>query len=309
MRRFFLLFLLISSLFLAAGIFRTSQVQGQNQDQYSLQLQGFAWKRTTLNILLVTPYNESWWNPLYINSTLRAIGQWNDAIADFALNHSDFAYLSSLRIESTVLNGTQSGFDMYVTWIESPLSNVSDEVGLSKTFTDQKNTIINCTITLSAQTNHGDALSDGDAQNIALHELGHGLGLGHCNYTNDLMYPMYTLRGSAEAVSTLDVYGVATVFAWMLNPSDFYPVSGWLKENSVILPLDVAYQYLPVSPQNARPQTPLDNPVVQVLVFMFELLLHPEILAIVLAVIMVMIIIELIPRRRKRGDKSSKVAS
>ena len=33
-------------------------------------------------------------------------------------------------------------------------------------------------------------------QNIALHELGHGLGLGHSNYTDDLMYSLYTLGGA-----------------------------------------------------------------------------------------------------------------
>ena len=303
MRRFFLLFLLISSLFLAAGIFRVSQVQGQNQDQYSLQLQGFAWNQATISTLIVTSDNESWWNPLFLNSTLRAIGQWNDAIAGFALNNSNFAYLSNLRIEATVLNETQSGFDVYIGWTESPLSNVSDEIGLSKTFTKPKSTIISCTINLAAHTNHGDALSDGDLQNIALHELGHSLGLGHCNSTGDLMYPTYILLSSAEGVSTLDVYGVATVFAWMLNPTDFYPVNGWLKENSVILPSDIAYQYLPVSPQNARPQTLLNNPVVQVLIFMVGFLLHPEILAIVLVFIIVMVVIALIPKRKKRGQK------
>jgi hypothetical protein len=301
MRRFFLLFLLISSLFLAAGVFRVSQLQGQNQDQYSLRLQGLAWNQATISTLIVTSDNESWWNPLYLNSTLRAIGQWNDAIAGFALNNSNFAYLSNLRIEASVLNETQSGFDVYIGWTESPLSNVSDEIGLSKTFTKPKSAIINCTINLATHTHQGDALSDGDLQNIALHELGHSLGLGHCNSTGDLMYPTYTLLSSAEGVSTLDVYGVATVFAWMINSSMFYPVSGWLKENSVILPSEIAYQYLPVSPQNARPQTLIDNPVVHFFILMFEVLIHPEILAIVLVFIMVMVVIALIPRRRKRG--------
>jgi hypothetical protein len=91
-------------------------------------------------------------------------------------------------------------------------------------------------------------------QNIALHELGHSLGLGHSNYTGDVMYPAYTLLGPADSISTLDVYGVATVFAWMLNPSKFYPVNEWLQSNSVILPSN-QYEYLPVSPQNTRPLT------------------------------------------------------
>lgn len=299
MRRF-LLFLWISSLVLAASFVSNSEVQGQSPDKYSLQLQGFVWNHSPLNALVVTADNESWWNPNYLNIMLRAIGQWNDAIAAFASNHSDFSYLSSLRIQSTVSNESQSGFDIYVNWVESPLSNTTDEVGLSQISPNYKSTIINCTTTLAAHTNHGDSLNEGDMQNVALHELGHSLGLGHCNYTGDLMYSLYTMGSSAEAVSSLDVYGVATIFAWELNTSSFYPVNGWLKENSVILPPDIAYQGLPVSPENARPQTLANNPVVQTLILMGEILIHPQILTFVLVVIVVCVIIALIPRRKRK---------
>jgi len=299
MRRF-LLFLWISSLVLAACFVSNNGVQGQSSDKYSLQLQGFVWNRSTLNALVVKADNESWWNTDYLNTTLRAIGQWNDAIAAFALNYSDFSYLSSLRIQPTVSNESQLGFDIYIHWTESPLSNTTDEVGLSKIFPNYQGTIRNCTVNLAVHTNHGDALNDGDMQNIALHELGHSLGLGHSNYTGDLMYSLYTMGSSAEGISSLDVYGVATIFAWELNTTNFYPISGWLKENSVILPATIAYQGLPVSPENARPQTFTNNSVFQTLIFMFELLIHPEIFAIILAVAVIFVIIALIPGRKKR---------
>ena len=298
MRRF-LLFLWISSLVLAACFISNSVVQAQSSDKYSLQLQGFVWSRSTLNALVVAADNESWWNTNYLNITLRAIGQWNDAITAFALNYSDFAYLSSLRIQPTVSNESQPGFDIYVSWIESPLSNTTDEVGLSKIYPNYQSTIINCTVSLAVHTNHGAALNEGDMQNIALHELGHSLGLGHSNYTGDLMYSLYTMGSSAEGISSLDVYGVATIFASELNTTNFYPISGRLKENFVILPTTIAYQDLPVSPENARPETLADNSVVQTLIFMFELLIHPEIFAIVLAVAVIFVIIALIPKRKK----------
>jgi hypothetical protein len=301
MRRF-LLFLWISSLFLAACFVSSSGVQGQSSDKYSLQLQGFVWNHSTLNVLVVTADNESWWNPAYLNITLRAIGQWNDAIAAFASNHSDFSYLSSLRIQSTVSNESQLGFDMYVNWTESSLSNKTDEVGLSQIFPNYRSTVINSTITLAGHTNHGGPLNGVDMQNVALHELGHSLGLGHSNYTGDLMYSTYTMGSSGEAVSTLDVYGVATLFAWELNTTSFYPVNDWLNVNSVILPSDITYQGLPVSPENASPQTLANNPVVQTLILMFEILIHPEIFAFVLLFFVVIVVIALIPKRRKRGN-------
>jgi hypothetical protein len=297
MRRF-LLFLWISSLLFAACFVNTTCVQGQSEDKYSLDLQGFVWNRSTLNALVVTADNESWWNPSYINTTLRAIGQWNEAISTFASNYSNFSYLSSLKIQPTVSNISKPGFDIYLNWTEASFSN-TDEVGLSQIFPNYESVIINCTISLAAHTHHGDALNQRDMQNIALHELGHSLGLGHSNYTGDLMYAYYTTGRSPEAVSTLDVYGVATLFAWELNATSFYPVSEWLKVNSVTLPSEITYQGLAVSPENASPQSLANNPIVQTIILMFEILIHPEIFAFVILFIVILVLIALIPKKEK----------
>jgi hypothetical protein len=296
--RKFLLFLWIFSLVFAFSFVSCNGVRGQEDS--SLQLQGFVWNRLTLNALLVTADNESWWNPDYLNTTLRAIGQWNDAIKAFSANYSDFSYLSNLKIQPIISNTTQPGFDIYINWTGSPLSK-TDEVGLSQ-ISANFGTIINCTTNLATHTNHGEALKEEDMQNIALHELGHSLGLGHSNYTGDLMYSVYTIGYAPEDVSTLDVYGVATLFAWEINATNFYPVSDWLKVNSVILPPNIVYRGLPVSPENASPQTLADNSVVQFLILMFEILIHPEVLALAILFIVILVVIALIPKRRKRSD-------
>ena len=263
--RFFLAFLLFSTLFLTAGSFAISQAQSPNQNVYTLEIQGLAWNKATLKILLTTPNNESWWNPIYVNSTLRAVGQWNDAISYFAAHNADYVYLSNLKLQPTVLNYTQSGFDIYLNWTQSNLASSVDEVGLT-TLTSESNAIIGCTINLSTHTHHGEPLIDGDMQNIALHELGHALGLGHSNYTGDVMFPDISLLGSGKSISTLDAYGVATTFAWMTNQFSFYPVSDWLTRTPVVLPANIQYSYLPVSPQNARPNTLQNNTFLQTLI-------------------------------------------
>jgi len=305
MRRFFLLFLL-SILFFSAGTAVLNQAQAQNQNNYYLEIQGNAWNRTTLNILIITPNNMSWWNPIYINSTLRAIGQWNEAINSFAANYTNFAYLSNLKLQPTVSNETATGYDIYLNWTESPIANTSNEIGL-ETSTILENVILSSTINLAVHTNHGNPLNDGDMQNIALHELGHSLGLGHSNYTGDVMYPVYTLESPQRYISTLDVYGVATAFAWMTNSNNFYPVNQWLQNTPVTLPQNIPYKNLPVSPQNAIPQTLANNPIVETLVLMFDILIHPEIFAIVILFIAVLIIIAIIPSKKKK--QASKAAS
>ena len=276
-----------------------NQAQAQNQSNDFLEIQGIAWDQTTINILVITPNNESWWSPIYTNSAVRAIGQWNEALHYFASNYSDYTYLSNLKLQSTVSNASIAGFDIYLNWTDSPLKSSSNEIGL-ETSTILDNAIINCNISLAAHTSHGDALTDGDMQNIALHELGHSLGLGHSNYTGDVMYPVYTLLSPPRYVSTLDVYGVATTFAWMSNSVSFYPVNQWLQNTPVTLPSNILYKSLPVSTQNAVPQTLANNPVVETLALMFDILIHPEILAIVLVFIVVLIIIAIVPSKRKK---------
>jgi hypothetical protein len=300
MRSFFVLLLL--SIILLVGSFSSGLIGVQAQDVYSVQLQGFAWNHSTLSALVVTADNESWWNPDYINDTLRAIGQWNDGLSDFAANYSDFSYLSNVVVRWDVSNVTQSGYDLYFNYTESSLSNRSDEVGLAKTFVNSDSTIVNCSISLAVHTNQGDSLRNVDMQNIALHELGHGLGLGHSNYTGDLMYSLYTLGGSPEGVSTLDAYGVATVFGWMLNTSSFRPVSRWLTQNSVSLPAPISYQDLPVSAENAPPQTLADSAVVQFFSMVLNILLQPVIAIPLLCVFVLFAILVVIPKRRKHRE-------
>lgn len=300
MRRF-LLFLWIASLVFAACLVSGSQSQTQSpKNEYTIALQGFVWDHSTLNALIVMANNESWWNPSYLSSATRAVGQWNDAITAFVSNYSNYSYLSNLRIQTTVSNVSLPGFDIYINWTDSSLSNMTDEIGLSQIFPDPQSVIINSTIILGTHANHGEPLNEVDMQHIALHELGHSLGLGHSNYTGDLMYGIYSLGSPPPLISTLDVYGVATLFAWETNSTNFYPINEWLNVNSVTLPLDtVDYRFLPVTSENATPQTLADNPTVQFLIIVFETLIHPEIAAVILVIIFLMLIVGLYSMKKR----------
>ncbi|MGE5574508.1 MAG: matrixin family metalloprotease [Ignavibacteria bacterium] len=293
----FLAFLLIVGLFLAVFLGCSSGgAWAQSSDTYALQIQGFVWNHVNLRALVITAENESWWSDSYLDTAVRAIGQWNEALAAFAANYSEFSYLSNLNIKTSISNASEPGFDIYVDWTRSPSSNTTEEIGLSQISADYRNTIINCTVNLAAQSHHGDSLNEVDMQNVALHELGHSLGLGHSNATGDLMYAYYTRGGEPEDVSTLDAYGVAMLFRWDQKAFSFYPVDGWLKENFVILPSNIAVGGLPVSPENAAPQTIAYNPIVQTIVLMFEILIHPEILSVVILILLVFIAIGIYAR-------------
>jgi hypothetical protein len=268
------------------------------QEVYAVDVQGFAWDHSSLTALLITSENESWWRGSYVDDAFRAIGQWNDAFTAFAANYTAYAYLSGVTVQSTVSNTSIPGYDLYINWTKSSLCNNSDEVGLAKTYVNSDNSIVNCTISLAVQTSQGTLMRGVDIQNIAMHELGHGFGLGHCNYPNDLMYSIYSLAASPKAVSTLDAYGVARCFAWIHCETGFHPVSNWLNMSIVSLPSDITYVGLPVSVQNQPPQTLTDNASIQFLLMMLTVIAQPIIAVPVLIVLLVLVILAAIPRRR-----------
>jgi hypothetical protein len=239
--------LLILSLTLMTGF--CGQVQAQAQ--YSLDLQGITWNHSTIRVLVVPQDDASWWKPSYLNATLRSIAEWNNAVQAFALNYSNFAYLSELRMVPTVSHALSYSFDVYVSWTQA-LSASADEIGLTTTTYGSSGMIINSTIRLAAEDSRGDVLKEVDMQNVALHELGHSLGLRHSSYSGDVMYPRLALNHPVEGLSTLDLFGVSTVFQWMSNSSN-PPYSP--QQSSLTLPSTITYLYLPISYENLPPPT------------------------------------------------------
>ena len=283
--------------------FSVSPVLAQNVNE--LRLGNSVWNHSTISALIVTADKESWWNPAYVNNTIRAIGQWNEAINEFAINQSNYNYLLGTSINAQVSNETFPSYDLYINWTESINGDMSNEIGLTTIYSSSTNIITKCTMSLGVKTNIGVTLSNIDMQNIALHELGHCLGLSHCNYSSDIMYPLYNVGGSSSLLSTLDVYGVATMFAWKLDPANIFPVRQWLNETSVTLPADIPYQYLSVSAENTPPLTIIDNPISQFFIMLFALVAMP-LIAIPIIILIIMLVFAVLVTRRSKSSSTHK---
>ena len=296
---------ILSVLLILSLIFALSKFsQAQAQVQYSLNLEEIAWNHSTISVLIIPQESESWWIPSHLNATLRAISEWNHAILDFASNYTDYAYLSKLRMTPTVAYTMDSGFDVYISWTETPPS-AADEIGYTKTlYNVPSRIIINSTIDLTSKTLQGYILNEIDMQNVALHELGHSLGLRHSNFTDDSMYPTISLNplNQVQALSTLDLYGVSTVFQWMSNSiNPFSP-----RQSSVTLPSSITYRYIPISNDDLPPATPYSSlwqtllTYIQELInYTMDLVTRPEVLTILIVILVLLVIAFLFARPQK----------
>jgi hypothetical protein len=301
-------------LILCLAVVACSVGDSNAQSQYSIELQELTWNHSTINILLIPNEGESWWNPNVVNSTLKAVGVWNDAFADFASKYPNFAYISNLKLAPTVSTEQSHGFDVYISWVESQVNNGSDEVGLTLAYPAGQGMFLKCDITLATKNGLGLPLGDLELQNIAEHELGHALGLGHCNSTADLMYPQTGLTFEVRRISTLDAYGVVTVFGWMSGSSQFYSANKETLPPSVDLPSDIKYEYLTISKENLPPRSvfdPILNPIRSLLSTFFDFLLVPGNLVLFVLVMFGLLSSMILYRllRPRKGPKQTKTNS
>src|SRR5512139_1541851 len=87
------------------------------ETEYSLDLQGTTWNNSVIRVLIIPPENETWWKPSYLNATLHAIEEWNDAVTYFASNYANYAYISGLVFEPEVSNSANTESDVTISWV------------------------------------------------------------------------------------------------------------------------------------------------------------------------------------------------
>ncbi len=272
--------------------------RAQTDRIYELDILGPTWNHSTISVLIIPSFNESWWDPSYLNSSVHAINQWNEAVSYFAANCTDYAYISHLRLESTVSNLTRAGFDVTISWIEQ-IGNDTYETGLTRTTYANLTIISNSTITLAAHDYQNNVLGEADEQNVVLHEVGHRLGLGHGNASADLMYPVLALGSPLKKISTLDMYGVSTVFGWLSNSIEYNATNQGPPVSSVILPSNIPYDYLPVTEDNV-PTATTTQQVSTFLDNLIQFFLQPENETWILIIISTIIIISIIIRINRK---------
>lgn len=177
-----------------------------------IDLEGFRWNSFPLRVLV--DMNE--WSSLdYAVAVREALDNWVRSIWNYTNSFSDTS-LTMIRYVFYVssVNGTDN-CDVLVTFAAGEIASSPDTVGLTtarwNVQTHQPLPPVTVNITTYSAT--ADRMF---IRNVAMHEFGHTLGLGHATPQNTLDGPelMYHIssRNSVLYPSTLDVYGLSMLY-------------------------------------------------------------------------------------------------
>lgn len=260
------------------------------QTEYSIGIQGYTWNKSTISICVILQENMSWWKSAYLDAALHGIAQWNDAIQEFATNNTEYSYMSSVQFVPSVEYENVSGFDVYMGWIVQCSSEST--IGRTQAAIKSPCVVINATVCLTAKAPSGHVMTETDMQNIVVHELGHTLGLSHCNYTSDVMYPSVYYTETVKPLSSLNLYAASQIFEW-LKTQDNQSIT-CLTDSVVTLPQTIAYSQFQITTANL-PESPMN---------LVEYFLQPEKLITITFALVLIVTTALLFRKKKKPDKS-----
>jgi predicted Zn-dependent protease len=91
-------------------------------------------------------------------------------------------------------------------------STFGDTVGQTSTYFDSGGHIAHAVVTIATAA-FGNNIASSQLKQIAMHELGHTLGLGHANFRGDLMSPV--INPGTDGISKCDINGVMHAEQWL----------------------------------------------------------------------------------------------
>jgi hypothetical protein len=264
----------------------------------AIDTEGGTWADPVITTVIFPPLGQPWFKLSYSSDVSRAISRWAESIIAYT-DASGMNYLRKLSFAVYISGVNQSlppSPDVRIEFIRSFGSTQGlgltaiqiSKGGLPGLFQAPTTT------TLAAyDPTNTTQLTDTDMTNIATHEFGHALGLGHATTsltddgTFELMFRSYgqavgNSRNTLEAPSTLDMYALGSyVYAWLSSSSTFSGTSG-PAATTISLPSGAGYSSVYPYPEQIQM---LQNSISQL---KLELLVVAVVAALLLALVLVL---------------------
>jgi predicted Zn-dependent protease len=202
-------------------VVQSSQLQTAN----SIALEEFRWTKFPVKVLVDM---NQWTQPEYAAAVREALDSWIKSIWNYTNTYNDtslarVSYLFYLNDANSTTN-----YDVLISFAPDKIPPGPNTVGLTTYSWDLTTHQPVPPITINITTYSGTA-STLFVKNIAMHEFGHALGLGHANSQNTLNGPelMYYASSKNQVVypSSLDVYGLTRVYNGSYGQTVYLPSS------------------------------------------------------------------------------------
>jgi predicted Zn-dependent protease len=202
-------------------VVQSSQLQTAN----SIALEEFRWTKFPVKVLVDM---NQWTQPEYAAAVREALDSWIKSIWNYTNTYNGTSlttvnYLFYLNDANSTTN-----YDVLISFAPDKIPPGPNTVGLTTYSWDLTTHQPVPPITINITTYSGTA-STLFVKNIAMHEFGHALGLGHANSQNTLNGPelMYYASSKNQVVypSSLDVYGLTRVYNGSYGQTVYLPSS------------------------------------------------------------------------------------
>jgi predicted Zn-dependent protease len=202
-------------------VVQSSQLQGAD----SIVLEEFRWTKFPVKVLVDM---NQWTQPEYAVAVREALDSWIKSIWNYTNTYNDISLATvNYLFYSNDVNST-TNYDVLISFAPDKIPPGPNTVGLTTYSWDLTTHQPVPPITINITTYSGTATTL-FIKNIAMHEFGHALGLGHALPQNTLNGPelMYYSSSKNQVVypSTLDVYGLTKVYNGSYGQTVYLPSS------------------------------------------------------------------------------------
>jgi predicted Zn-dependent protease len=165
---------------------------------YTLDLLGTGWNQSTVTVMI---QDEEYISEDVIEDIEEALGDWNDALLEIEEGPILSLVSDEIMADIVIVIGNEGG----------------EVLGQTRTRSvGQRGAVLrNTVIKLNGEV-FGKEVSGAGIRNVARHEFGHALGLGHSDDPSDLMYPAFECQDVFDdydvMISDYDVDGLDAIY-------------------------------------------------------------------------------------------------